>query len=136
MSSFAVKLNERYIESDKNFLIVEDDPTLSSLLIQILQGQGFNGDFIAAANIKEAYSQLDMGKINVILCDWNLPDGEGIDLLMKIREYNRFKDLTFLMITGRSDIESMMQASEYNVDDYLVKPFKKKELIDKLENIM
>lgn len=136
MSTSAVKLNERYIESNKNFLIVEDDLTLSSLMIQTLQSQGFNGNFVEASSIKEAFSHLDKRNINVVLCDWNLPDGEGIDLLMKIRESNRFKDITFLMITGRSDIESMMEASSHDVDDYLVKPFKKKELIDKLENIM
>ncbi len=60
-------------------------------------------------------------RINLIICDWNMPGITGLEFLRKIRSDR--PQMPFLMVTGRNDEESVVQAKGSGVSAYLVKPF-------------
>jgi two-component system chemotaxis response regulator CheY len=62
-----------------------------------------------------------MDMIDVVICDWNMPKLSGIDLLRQMRSV--YPDVPFLMITGRSDVESVSMAKASGVTAYIRKPF-------------
>ena len=74
---------------------------------------------------------LDM--IDVVICDWNMPKLSGLELLRQMRSVS--PDIPFLMITGRSDVDSVSQAKASGVTAYVRKPFSPAHLEIKLRVI-
>lgn len=120
------------VKSDQDFLILEDEGQINSVIKDSLEIIGFNGAIYQTYSIEEAQKVLKTKHIDYILSDWNLPDGKGITLLKAVRSTPRLKDVPFLMITGNDDIESMMTSSKLGVSEYLVKPFDADDLEKKL----
>ena len=132
MSDYII-INETEIKKNLNFLIIEDNTLLSELISEMLSSTAFTGEVYEASNMKEAIKNLDSLEIDYILSDWGLPDGEGINLLSAIRKSPKYSKIPFVMVTGKNDIDSMMKASELKTSEYLVKPFSKEELLEKIE---
>jgi len=129
-----INIKNLTVDSHQNFLILDDDPDINEVIVQYLEITGFNGKFLKAETILEAKKHLKYEKIDYILSDWNLPDGQGISLLKAIRNSAKFRDLPFLMITGQDDIESMLTSSKVGSSEYLTKPFGIEEFQEKLIN--
>jgi two-component system, chemotaxis family, chemotaxis protein CheY len=127
-----INVNDLTVDSHQNFLIIDDDPSINEVLVDYLQIVGFNGKFLTANTLLQAKKHLKFEKVNYILSDWNLPDGEGISLLKAIRRSAKFKDIPFLMITGQCDIDSLITSSKIGSSDYLTKPFNLSEFKEKL----
>lgn len=122
------------VDSHQNFLILDDDIDINETLVEYLEVLGFNGKFLTATTILEAKKHLKYEKVDYILSDWNLPDGQGISLLKAIRKSPKFRDIPFLMITGQDDIESMVTSSKVGSSEYLTKPFDLETFQEKLIN--
>lgn len=122
------------VESNQNFLLLDDDIEINELLQEYLEMLGFNGKFLIANSILEAKKHLKFEKIDYILSDWNLPDGQGISLLKAIRQSVKFRDIPFLMITGQDDIESLITSSRIGSSEFLTKPFSLDDFQEKLVN--
>ncbi|MFT6634076.1 MAG: DNA-binding response OmpR family regulator [Bacteriovoracaceae bacterium] len=123
MSLELVKLNGLSVKADQDFLILEDEDGINDMLAQSLELMGFTGKIYQTYKIEEAQTILKTKPIDYILSDWNLPDGQGIALLRAVRSTERFVSTPFIMITGKSDVDSMMESSKLGVSEYLVKPF-------------
>lgn len=132
MSVETVNINGMVVSSMQNFLIVDDEGDMNELIAELLQYMGFNGECYQAYSIEDSKKYLAKYKIDYILSDWNLPDGEGISLLKAIRKSERFCHIPFLMITANSEVESMVASSRLGVSEYLIKPFTQEELQEKL----
>jgi len=104
-------------------LIVEDDPLLAENLTSLLSDELYS--VIAAQNIAEARS-LNQAP-DLILLDWRLPDGRGIDYLKELRTSD--KSTPVMMLTSKSDIEDKVLGLELGANDYVTKPFAPKELL-------
>lgn len=128
----SIHISNVEVDSNQHFLILDDDWNVNEMVKEFLQIIGFSGNIHQAYSIKEAKNILSDNQINYILCDWDLPDGQGISLLKDIRMKDEFKELPFLMITGHDDVESMISCSKQGASDYLVKPFTFEGLKDKL----
>ena len=89
-----------------------------------------------AENGKDALSYVDelMEGIDLIICDWNMPHKTGIELLKEVRQTQ--PNLPFLMITARSDQESVEAAIDSKVTGYIRKPFSYDELQSKVMKIL
>ena len=74
-----------------------------------------------------------MDMIDIVICDWNMPKLSGIDLLKQMRSV--YPDVPFLMITGRSDMDSVSLAKSSGVTAYIRKPFSPAHLEIKLRVI-
>ncbi|OFW84335.1 MAG: hypothetical protein A2018_07305 [Alphaproteobacteria bacterium GWF2_58_20] len=121
--------------ADLRVLVVDDIPMTRDLVSEILRHMGVSQVFKASGG-HEALEVVSSsgGLINTILCDWNMPDMEGIDLLRVVRKEN--KDIPFLFLTGRDDVESVKMARDAGVDGYLLKPVCPNKLREKMERLL
>jgi two-component system chemotaxis response regulator CheY len=72
---------------------------------------------------------------DVILVDWNMPEMDGLELIKTIRQDVRFSGTMLLMVTTETETDQMLRALTAGADEYLMKPFTKEGLIDKLQMI-
>ena len=118
---------------DLKVLLVEDDYNTTNLIRRMLMDLGVANIFCAengqkALEVLGSFEGQDL--VNVVLCDWRMPQMTGIDVLKQIRTCD--PDLPFLMITGVADVDSVVEAKAFDVTAYIKKPFSAGELSKKL----
>lgn len=121
--------------SELKILLVEDQAEARSMLKNMLMELGVTQVF-EAPNGREALKFIDsaMDLISLIICDWNMPTMTGVEFLRQLRTV--YPDVPFLMITGRSDLESVVEAKSSGVTGYIRKPFSVLQLETKLRVIL
>lgn len=120
------------VPKDIAFLVIEDMANVRLQMVNDLKSLGYNGTIYQAENIEIAEKYLNEMEIDYVLSDWILPDGVGIELLKKCRGSKELKSIPFLMVTSMDSISEMLQAIEAGASDYIVKPWDKKELEQKI----
>lgn len=115
-------------------LIVDDQQDVRAMLRSMLGELGITQIF-EAADGKEAMTFTDaaLDMIDIVICDWNMPKLSGIELLRQMRSVT--PNVPFLMITGRSDLDSVAEAKASGVSAYIRKPFSPAQLEVKLRVI-
>jgi DNA-binding response OmpR family regulator len=113
-------------------LVVEDNPRLSMLLVELLRGQSFAVD--AADSLDEARAALAVGSFDLIILDLALPDGDGGALLRELRQ--RGHGIPVLVATARAEVLQRVQTLDSGADDYLVKPFSPEELVARVRALL
>lgn len=108
-------------------LLVEDDFALAMGTEYALQTEGY--EVVRAGTLAQAEALLE-GDINLILLDVMLPDGTGYDFCRKIRSGGRNVPVIFL--TALSEEANIVQGLELGADDYVVKPYRVKELLSRI----
>lgn len=104
-------------------LIVEDDEGLGSTLRTFLRDEGYDVDL--SPNITDAKTK-DYSSYELMILDWMLPDGQGIDYLRELRGGG--VKLPVIMLTARTEVIDKVVGLESGADDYLTKPFEPREL--------
>jgi DNA-binding response OmpR family regulator len=104
-------------------LIVDDNEALRDIVRETLQEDNY--EVLSAARAEEALSILKAQKVDTILLDLMLPDGNGLDLIAMIREHT---DAPVIVISGKGALVDKVVGLEMGADDYLSKPFEMKEL--------
>jgi len=119
---------------DLKILVVDDQLEVRAMIRNMLTELGITQIF-EASDGKEAMVFTDnaMDMIDIVICDWNMPKMSGIDLLKQMRSV--YPEVPFLMITGRSDVESVSMAKSSGVTAYIRKPFSPAHLEIKLRVI-
>jgi two-component system chemotaxis response regulator CheY len=115
-------------------LVVDDFPTMRRIVKNLIKQVGFES-IDEAEDGQQAWNKLKSGNFGLILCDWNMPKMEGIDLLKNIRQDAALKDIPFIMITAEAEKEKVIEALKAGVDNYIVKPFTAEVLREKLEKV-
>ncbi|KIM00612.1 Chemotaxis regulator - transmits chemoreceptor signals to flagelllar motor components CheY [Paramagnetospirillum magnetotacticum MS-1] len=113
--------------TDFSVLLVEDNGPSRLLIAGLLKSLGFSN--ITVADGGEAAVELLAASgcaPDIILCDWQMPVVDGLDLLSIVRE--GFKESIFIMVTATNSIEAAMLAKAHGVDGYLLKPVTKTNL--------
>ena len=113
--------------TDFSILLVEDNGPSRQLITGLLKAMGFGN--ITVADGGEAASVLltESGCApDIILCDWQMPVVDGLDLLSIVRE--GFADTIFIMVTATNSLEAAMLAKAHGADGYLLKPVNKANL--------
>ncbi len=105
-------------------LVVDDDPALAEMLGIVLRGEGFEPSFVADGI--RALSAFRDSKPDLVLLDLMLPGASGIDVCRAIRAESV---VPIVMLTAKTDTIDIVLGLESGADDYVVKPFKAKELI-------
>ena len=119
-------------DSPTCILAVDDSPDTLELLQRHLTPAGHI--VIAAASAEEAARLLKETPFNLVITDMKMPKTSGLDLIRHIRD--NFKDIGVLMITGYPSIGSAVEAVRLGADDYLAKPFTKRELLDAVQAVL
>lgn len=114
-----------------NILIVEDDPLMRELLLTIV-GSIRNGlSLHEAEHADSAWSIWCNESIDLVLCDWSLQGFDsGLDLARRIRQQN--KGVPIVMVTGRSDRQSVIASHRAGLNGYIVKPFTPEDVMERL----
>jgi two-component system, OmpR family, response regulator QseB len=111
-----------------NILLVEDDPELGSGVRTALVDQGFT--VVWVRRLDEATHELEDDRIDLVLLDLGLPDGDGLALLKRLRQDR--KTLPVLVLTARDALGDRLAGLDSGADDYLVKPFALAELLSRI----
>lgn len=99
-------------------LVVDDDENLRGTLSELLEIEGY--DVYQAGSIKECMSLVKNNFFNVILMDYNLIDGTGLDAVKQIRQFNTQSQI--IMITAHASLNAVVKAIQESVYDFLIKP--------------
>ena len=124
------------VELDKNMkiLIVDDFSTMRRIIKNLLRDLGFTNT-VEADDGTTALSILNLGHIDFLVTDWNMPGMTGIDLLRHVRADEKLKHMPVLMVTAEAKREQIIEAAQAGVNGYVVKPFTAIALKDKIEKI-
>lgn len=116
-------------------MIVDDSRAMRSLLRKILQENGF--EIVAEAeNGRDALEQLKrLQFVDLTLLDWNMPIMNGYDLLCEVRKNPEWKEMRVMLVTTETEASQILRALDAGADEYLIKPFVKEALREKL-NVM
>jgi two-component system chemotaxis response regulator CheY len=115
-------------------LIVDDFATMRRIVRNILKQIGFK-NIIEADDGKNALKELKKGKVDLILCDWNMPEMPGIELLKAVRSDDELKDIPFVMVTAEAQKDNIVEAVKAGVSNYVVKPFTAETIGEKLSKV-
>lgn len=114
-------------------MVVDDEPDTVDLIKLVLETEGFG--VISAYSGKECLEKLKAEKPAAVLLDIMMPEMDGWEVFHKIKE--KYKDLPVAILTVRDkDIDKMMGLHVLKADDYIIKPFGRQELIDRVRKII
>jgi two-component system chemotaxis response regulator CheY len=112
-------------------LIVDDSRTVRMILGKALRELGY--DVQEAEHGKEAIERLYHGEtVDLLLVDWNMPVMNGYELVCQVRRNVLLDHIKIMMVTTESSMEKVQQALEAGANEYLMKPFTKDVLLEKL----
>ncbi len=127
---------EQMMAKDTCILIVDDFPIMRGIIRRMLTKRFNLNNIIEADDGLAAWDILDKGKVDMIICDWNMPNMTGIALLKKVRADKRLAHLPFVMVTAEGKKENVIEATKAGVTGFIVKPFTAKDLGKKLSLIL
>ncbi|WP_282349474.1 response regulator [Pseudomonas sp. PS01301] len=117
-------------------LVVDDAPFIRDLVKKCLRN-AFPGIVVEdAVNGRKAQSLMMHNSYDMVLCDWEMPEMSGLELLTWTREQENTKTLPFIMVTSRGDKENVVQAIQAGVSDYIGKPFTNEQLMTKVKKAL
>ena len=115
----------------KHILLVEDNYTIIMGLKYSLEQENFK--VISAQNVSEFNGKIDKNDIDLVLLDVSLPDGNGFEICKEIKSK---KDIPVIFLTAQDEETSVVLGLDLGADDYIVKPFRTRELISRINSVL
>lgn len=109
----------------EKILIIDDDPDIALLLERFLKKKDFEAE--KALSGEKGLKMLENKKFELVLCDFRLPDIDGLDMLKKIKKLN--PGIAVIIITGYSDVKVAVKAIKYGAYEYVTKPIHPEEIL-------
>lgn len=122
--------------SKVSVLVVDDATFIRDLVKKGLRDHFPGVQIEEAVNGRKAQQLLGRQAVDLILCDWEMPEMSGLELLTWCREQDDLKTTPFIMVTSRGDKENVVQAIQAGVSDYIGKPFSNEQLVTKVKKAM
>ncbi len=113
-------------------MVIDDSRAMRMILARTLREVGY--EVCEAAHGKEALALLEQhhGEFSLVLVDWNMPEMNGLEFVRQVRSEPNWSGTTLMMVTTETELEQMMTALEAGADEYVMKPFTKEIITDKL----
>jgi two-component system chemotaxis response regulator CheY len=112
-------------------LVVDDSRATRAALKKLLSGVGF--DVVEAGHGLEGLERLEEDHpVDVALVDWNMPEMDGLEFVKALRAERRWAELPIMMVTAEIDQRQMARALMAGADEYVMKPFDREILVEKL----
>ena len=114
-------------------LVVDDSRAVRMILARTLKELGF--EVREAANGREALEVMEVEgtAVSLVLADWNMPEVNGFELLQQLRQNSELSSLVVVMVTTETELDQMAAALEAGANEYVMKPFTRDILVEKLE---
>ena len=118
----------------RRVLVVEDETPIREMLCFVLEQNGFEP--IEAADFAQGVAQVVEPFPDLILLDWMLPGGSGIQFIKQMKQDELTRQIPIIMLTARGEEEDKVRGLEVGADDYITKPFSPKELSARLKAVI
>ena len=117
-------------EEQENYkvLVVDDNHHMRQILCEFLKDQGYS--ITTVKNCEDAIDVLSAHHFDIVLTDLNMGQLNGIDVLKKTKELSPHTPV--IITTGNSDVTYVIEALRYNADDYILKPFRMTDLLERM----
>jgi len=121
-------------EKKHTILVVEDNQAMRKIFESMLIDLGYN--YISVVNGLKAWEKIQEEEIDLVLCDYLMPEMNGIELLRRIRQTRRFFDMPFIMVTSADKRAEFLKSVHAEVDYYILKPTTVKQLDELLLKVI
>ncbi|MDD9890636.1 MAG: phosphate regulon transcriptional regulator PhoB [Gammaproteobacteria bacterium] len=120
--------------SASTILVVDDEPAIRDMVGVSLELAGFN--FLTASNARDAHAAIIDNCPDLVLLDWMLPGGSGIELARRLRREDVTANIPIIMLTAKTTEDNKVQGLDEGVDDYVTKPFSPRELVARINSVL
>jgi two-component system phosphate regulon response regulator PhoB len=120
--------------SERTVLVVDDEFAIRDMLRMALEIVDFR--CLEADNIQDAHALVVDQRPDIVLLDWMLPGGSGIELLRRLKRDDSTKEIPVIMLTAKTAEDNVIQGLEVGADDYITKPFAPRELIARIKALL
>jgi two-component system phosphate regulon response regulator PhoB len=117
-----------------SILVVDDEAGIRDMLAMYLQHAGYRVQ--CAQDVPAAEAVVRKSRPDLVLLDWGLPGTPGLTFARRLRSDQRTRDISILMLTGRSGEQDRITGLDGGADDYLVKPYSLRELMARIRAVM
>jgi len=118
----------------RRILVVEDEAPIREMVCFVLEQNGYQA--VEAEDFDSAVGQLVEPYPELILLDWMLPGGSGIQFIKHLKREELTREIPVMMLTARGEEEDRVRGLEVGADDYITKPFSPKELVARIKAVM
>ena len=120
--------------SERTVLIVDDEFAIRDMLRMALELADYR--CIEAENIQQAFTLLLDEQPDIVLLDWMLPGGSGLELLRRMKREDTVRDVPVIMLSAKTAEANVIQGLDVGADDYITKPFAPRELIARIKALL
>lgn len=120
--------------TERTVLVVDDEFAIRDMLRMALEIAEFR--CLEASNIQDAYAITVDERPDIILLDWMLPGGSGLELLRRLKRDDTFREVPVIMLTAKTTEDNVIQGLDVGADDYITKPFAPRELIARIKALL
>lgn len=120
--------------SESKILVVDDEAAIRDMVSITLDLAGFS--VISAENAHDAHVSIIDNRPDLVLLDWMLPGGSGIELARRLRRDEVTSNLPIIMLTAKTSEDNKVQGLSEGVDDYVTKPFSPRELVARIKTVL
>ena len=117
-------------------LVVDDASFIRDLIKRAIRGTYPDFQIEDAVNGRRAQSLLKSTSFDLVLCDWEMPEMSGLELLKWFRSEEKYAQTPFMMVTSRGDKGHVVEAVQAGVSEYIGKPFSNEQLLTKLTKLV
>ncbi|GAA0786946.1 MULTISPECIES: ATP-binding response regulator [Pseudomonadati] len=108
-------------------MIIEDMDAMRNIMVEQLRQHGF-GRVLPVENSRRALETLENNNVDIVLLDWIMPGGNGIEVLKTMRANPQWHSIPVILVTAHTNRDMVTQAIKYNVSNIIAKPFTAKAL--------
>ena len=120
--------------NEPTVLVVDDEDAIRDMLRMALEIADFR--CIEADNIHDAYTLVVDERPDIVLLDWMLPGGSGLEMLRRLKRGETTHELPVIMLTAKTAEDNVIQGLDVGADDYITKPFAPRELIARVRALL
>jgi two-component system phosphate regulon response regulator PhoB len=120
--------------NESTVLVVDDETAIRDMLRMALEIADFR--CIEADNIHDAYTLIVDERPDIVLLDWMLPGGSGLEMLRRLKRGDNTRELPVIMLTAKTAEDNVIQGLDVGADDYITKPFAPRELIARVRALL
>lgn len=118
----------------KTIMVIDDSATLRQVVSATLRKAGYSP--LEASDGKDALAKLAGQKINLIICDVNMPNMDGISFIRELKQLPEYKFTPILMLTTESQESKKMEGKAAGAKAWIVKPFKPEQMLAAVEKLI
>lgn len=119
---------------EAKILVVDDEASIRDMVAMTLDLAGFKT--LSAASTHEAHISIVDERPDLVLLDWMLPGGSGIEFARRLRRDTLTAEIPIIMLTAKASEDNKVQGLSEGVDDYVTKPFSPRELVARIEAVL